>query len=208
MPKTVRNPRTGRLRRQTTHYTNRNHRSKALTPNDVQSAIKVQQAIQQNRHRIVSVVSSASAAVVASMLAVMGGLDPSQFLLWAALLGVATQIAITQQQLYYRIDSMISDMTPEEEAEPVARLAPSFRRIDHFATEDQARCNTNFTKSQLQDLIVKFAMPEMVRVGYGQGTSRRHYNFHREELLIYMLMKFKTDKDHTDMADTTTGGDS
>ena len=61
---------------------------------------------------------------------------------------------------------MICDMSAAEEVEPVARIPEAFRRIDDFQTEDQARCNTNFTKSQLQTLLSKFDMPE-INVVYG-----------------------------------------
>jgi hypothetical protein len=81
-----------------------------------------------------------------------------------------------------------------------------FTRIDSFISDDEAKCLTNFNKSELTTLIGHFNLPPEIHVPVPGGMFR--YKFHREEIVIYMLVKMKSGSTHTFMSDAVTQGDS
>ena len=89
------------------------------------------------------------------------------------------------------------------------QLEKRFRTIELFEDDDQAANFTNFSKHQLIELNDLFGLDEIVRVptSINKTTGKMHHDrFHREQLLIYFLIKLKFGHPHTVMSDQICGG--
>jgi DDE superfamily endonuclease len=105
------------------------------------------------------------------------------------------------------LDSELMDVPIDEEVEEVTRAPEKWRRIDEFRTDDQARAFTNFTRGELRRLNNLIGLTERVRVKIGR-TGSNYCVFHREQLLLYVLIRMKGGHPKTVMAETITGGDA
>ena len=97
------------------------------------------------------------------------------------------------------VDTAIADIPHEEANERCFQRPKRFQRINEFLNDNEARNMTNFDKDQLRRIDILFDLPLHV-------VTKNRYAFHRQEVLIYYLMKVKEGKSHFDMAKTTTQG--
>lgn len=103
-------------------------------------------------------------------------------------------------------DERICDMPLEEENRPLYKNQVRFTRIESFQDENEAFSKTNFTTSELWELNEHFGLPEIVRVPIPNQSSC--HLFHREELLIYTLIKMREGNTHVQMEEYVTGSES
>jgi hypothetical protein len=118
-------------------------------------------------------------------------------------------VCLSRRDMFIAIESAIMDVRRIDEIAPVIRTAPRFRRIANFGDDNQAKCWTNFTKSELVFMNENFDLDEDVFTQAGkQNEDAHYYKFHREELLIFVLVKMKDGASNSQMADKILGGDS
>jgi hypothetical protein len=122
---------------------------------------------------------------------------------------ICALVAIYFQRKYMAVrdeEELLCDIPLEEENQASYKHPTRWQRIEEFQNDDEANNKTNFTKSELRQLVEHFAMEDIVRVPIPNSASR--YAFHREELLIYTLIKMKTGVTHTYMEDFVTHSDA
>jgi len=108
------------------------------------------------------------------------------------------------------LDAMLFDIPWEEEHQQLHWSPRRYRRIADFFDDDEARCCTRFTVDELRILNDLFGLPNVVRIPAGRqrGPHAHCYEFTKEELLIYTLMKQALGETHTGLCDSRIGGDS
>ena len=110
------------------------------------------------------------------------------------------------------IDSFVGDMQPYQDNHRYFQIRQRFHRIDDFVDDAHARIITNFTTTELRQLLHRFDVPTSedgyVRVPYHTTAANKvwSYKFHPEELLLYTLIKVKEGDSHVKMAKSTFGG--
>lgn len=86
-------------------------------------------------------------------------------------------------------------------------------RIDtYFINDDHAQIKTRFTKAELHRLLEIFELDETIRVNQNCNPLApppfKYYEYNREELLIYVLMKMVSKRTHMDCATSRDFGGS
>ena len=202
MPPTIINPITGRKRRKPFRDIPRRVRSKGLNVHQalmlglVQSYRMGYTVIMEKLFSLFTVLFAAHHAEY-----VLHGLTPFYDALHTSmrvLYNDAIRVTYFQYVFLEQLDFAIGDMTVAEENAAVFKRRKRFGRIESIHNDDEARSFTNFTKSQLRRLNFEFGLPKEVWV--------HTYRFHREEILIYFLIKNKTGMTHAMMTDTVTHG--
>ena len=85
-------------------------------------------------------------------------------------------------------DALVGDMPEWEENSPLQHNPPKYRRIADFVDDTDAQDETGFRIEFLHEMNWLFGLPVLVRVDRGR-LDGKFYTFHREELLIYALMR-------------------
>jgi hypothetical protein len=113
-------------------------------------------------------------------------------------------------------DNEIADMTLEEETRQSHSINQRWYYIADLENEDIARHLTRFTKDQLQEIFLLFALPVeeesgLIKIEYGNqrregAGGRRRYFFHPEEMFIYGMIKLAHGHSHVNMCTSVFGG--
>lgn len=144
-----------------------------------------------------------SCAVVYMINASNDVVDPNMLL--SLLLGSSLlELYARHADMYTILDAILCDI-PDNEDRTVHWGPPRHRRIADFDTDDNARSLTRFTKTQLYDILHLLALPHFVAVRRGR-VGLRVYNFHREELLIFLLTKIVTGEANVHLCQMYFGG--
>ena len=122
-----------------------------------------------------------------------------------------TKYYLRKAMVCARLDAQLLDMSDDEWRDAGFSVPLGKPRIDtFFISDDQALVDTRFKKDELHWLIERvFQLEENVPVP--QNSTRdtgKFYWFHREELVIYFLMKVSSKKTHLNMADDPRFGGS
>ena len=193
MPKQQRNPRTGRLLRQTLHYTNFKQRaSRGLRPEAKKEAKQLFKAGQ-----ILSkpLEESETLTVILLALLVLAWDDDDLFddddrdilLILACVSIMMYAYYLTRHRSLRDRWDEIMDIPEEVELQPVERYPIKRARIDEYPDDDVARNDTNFSKNELRQFNQKFGLDEEVRVPCGNSMFSLRTSF---DLLSYQSGKF------------------
>jgi hypothetical protein len=102
-----------------------------------------------------------------------------------------------------RLDSLLMDASPEEEAAAGFYIPLNEVTLDSYSGDDECAAKTRFTKHQMRLIIDKLGEPHTIKVIYNHPNC---YKFQVETLVIYMLRKMSTARTHVDLADSEFGG--
>ena len=98
-----------------------------------------------------------------------------------------------------RVDSVLMDIDNVIFGTPVYTTPKHYLLIAQFVNDDHAVNNTNFTKEQLYFLMIRLGLDEeWIRYEYGPG---KWHMYHREDVFIWMLMRFKLGKQKNRMSE-------
>ena len=202
----VRNPKTGRMRRQTVRYYSHNRRSRGLCSNEVKYAKRAAESYKNERMKRLHL------KPLLRMVFLLLLRDPANQglrLMLLLLLRKKRQISRRMDELI-QFDELLCDMTIEEEEAGVFHMACRWRRIDDFPDDDVAQKQTKFTKSELKDIFDKFDLPSdgngIWVIQYGSPPNQRNYFFDTEQVFLYLMIRCRSGASHADMADDVFGG--
>lgn len=92
-------------------------------------------------------------------------------------------------------DAAVGDISDAQEHAPLLHKAPQYRRFTDFLDDRDCRGETSFHLRFLVEMLSCFDLPETVYVDRGRLDGKR-YKFHREELLLYTLMRVTSGDPH------------
>lgn len=150
--------------------------------------------------------------LVCSILAVRGiqiidELRPGKHDLWTTIFVAAVILMSASHSAILNclgIDAYYLDIPDNEE--PGGRHTPLVHlRVDNFQTDDLCYQWTNFTRSELQEVIGLWGLPERIVVPRNGTTAQ--YIFNNEELVIYFLNAAKSADRKADICSMKLGGD-
>ena len=156
MPKSVRNPITGRLRRQAPRYTTRNKRDGALYVAKRDLIKNLQAQMVQCCKQLELQVVMASMFMVHHELATTI-LDPGhEYMISISMTVVVLTTSIMAATAMYTFfadhEQSVAEIPQDEEDENAHQNPVKWTRISDMETDNVAKCNTNFNKSQLHRL--------------------------------------------------------
>ncbi len=107
-------------------------------------------------------------------------------------------------EYYEHQEALLCDIPDEVYERPFNYKPERNRRIDDL---DDFQCLhfTNFTRSQLRRILRLFNLPEEILVRCSE-TQQKHYHFHREELLLFALVKCAKGWDNVTLCECFFGG--
>jgi DDE superfamily endonuclease len=94
----------------------------------------------------------------------------------------------------------------EETLVPRIKEVKQMTRISWFTNDSECERKTKFTREQLYKIVELMELDEYVRVVH-TNEPLKWYKFHREELVLYMLTKFRTGNSHAQMHDNISHSD-
>ena len=192
MALSVRNPRTNCKRRQPPKYTSYRRRAESIY-------IRSRRVLRMVWDRLSTAINDARDATVL-LIAVL-----ARFVLEMQLAGgLRTHISdalaegalgiahfLRQRLLLFGtlriVDESIADMRLDEENAPTYRRNRRYKRIQDFIDDNEAKNLTNFKKPELVALLGYYDLAEWIFVPISDD-GEHCYKFHREELLLYMLI--------------------
>jgi hypothetical protein len=210
MPQTIVNPRTGLNRRQPPRFTTRKRRALSLytTRRDIAQRLQDEMKFIRKRIRVLIVATIVFLTRIRSLRTREE--DNQESIARLHHLATITALCATlYQQKYLALrhnDELLCDIPLEEENEASYKHPKRWQRIENFQNDNEANNLTNFTKSELRELVDHSGLEDIVRVPIPNSTSC--YVFHREEMFIYKLIKMKTGGTHTYMEDFVTHSDA
>jgi hypothetical protein len=99
-------------------------------------------------------------------------------------------------------DAAVGDIPLAVKNAPVSHSLPRYRRFANFRDDTNAYNNTVYHIVHMQWMLACFDLPEICRVDRGR-LDGKCYTFHREELLIYLLMAIANGEPHSKLSDRT-----
>lgn len=96
-------------------------------------------------------------------------------------------------------DAAVGDLSEADEHAPLLHKAPQYRRFTDFLDDNDCYEETSFHVRFLVEMLNCFDLPETVYVDRGRLDGKR-YKFHREELLIYTLMRATSGDPHNSVS--------
>ena len=115
-------------------------------------------------------------------------------------------VQLSNWQLLALLDAELGDLPVADEISRPYHKRPAYRRVRNFVNDDEARNYTAFTKAELYRLLRLFNLPRQINVN--MRPDGRTDVFHREELLIFTLMKMRTGSTNALLIDSIVGGRS
>jgi hypothetical protein len=212
MPQTIVNPRTGLKRRQPPRSTTRKRRANSLytTKRDIAQRLQNEMKLTRKNISMILVVAIVCLVRIRILRAREHDQDNQASIARLHRLGTIALLAAALYQQKYLVlrheDELLCDIPLEEENEASYKHPARWQRIEDFQNDNESNNKTNYTKGELWELVEHFGMEDIVRVPIPNSTSR--YTFHREELLIYTLIKMKTGVAHTYMEEYVTHSDA
>jgi hypothetical protein len=210
MPQTIVNPRTGLNRRQPPRCTTRKRRALSLytTKRDIVQRLQDEMKLLQSGITTL-LVATVVFYTYSRHLRTREEIDQesvARLLRLTMITGAAAALCHHEYLALRHKDELLCDIPLEEEIEASYKHPKRWQRIENFQNDNEANNLTNFTKSELRELVDHSGLEDIVRVPIPNSTSC--YVFHREEMFIYTLIKMKTGGTHTYMEDFVTHSDA
>lgn len=99
-------------------------------------------------------------------------------------------------------DAAVGDIPLAAENIPLSHGPPKYRRISDFRDNTEAFNKTFFHVEDMEEMLESFDLPEICRVDRGRPDGKC-YTFHREELLLYLLIRVAEGEPHSKLSDDT-----
>ncbi len=197
------NPFTQRNRRRPTWQTSRNNRLLALDATDAMVLRQIQNGIRVGLYGQVMASHLFIQSVILRHL--LPNHDVTQALVY---LSSQSVMAWTDFVLIYlESDALFADIAPEDMFARAHACSPIVHlRIADFSAS-VLKLDTNFTPGEIELLLGFLQLQPNISIESGIGTNK-FYNFTREELILFVLIKLKTGNPNTEMVKRGFGGDA